>query len=607
VLGRVRAKQDRMGDKKREHVLPILIHGDAAFIGEGVTQETLNLSGLVGYRVGGALHIIVNNQVGFTTGPRQGRSTTYASDVAKMLQVPIFHVNGEDPEAVAQVIELAMDFRLEFKRDVVVDMYCYRRHGHNEGDEPSFTQPVMYDKIKQRSTVREGYLERLLALNEVTREEADQIGEARREHLEQELSVARSEGFKPHYSAFEGVWKDFAAEADAEVPEAETGITPERAGRLLRALTEVPEDFHLNSKIGRALKARIAIADGEQPLDWSAGEVLAFASLAEDGVKVRLTGQDSERGTFSHRHSVFHDTEDGHEVVPLQAVAEAPHLFEVHNSPLSESGVLGFEYGYSLDTPDGLVLWEAQFGDFVNAAQVIIDQFIASAEDKWKRLSGLVMLLPHGMEGAGPEHSSARLERFLQLCADDNLQVAYPTTPAQIFHLLRRQVVRPYRKPLVVMTPKSLLRHPRAVSSLEDLAHGSFQRVIPDDAVEPGGVTRVLMTSGKLYYELLQAREERERDDVAIVRLEQLYPLAPGPLAGALEPFDPQAPVLWVQEEPENMGAWRYLRVQWGELLHGRRFSGVHRPASASPATGSGAAHKLEQAELVRTAFDLDV
>ncbi len=607
VLGRVRAKQDRMGDKKREHVLPILIHGDAAFIGEGVTQETLNLSGLVGYRVGGALHIIVNNQVGFTTGPRQGRSTTYASDVAKMLQVPIFHVNGEDPEAVAQVIELAMDFRLEFKRDVVVDMYCYRRHGHNEGDEPSFTQPVMYAKIKQRSTVREGYLERLLALNEVTREEADQIGEARREHLEQELSVARSEGFKPHYSAFEGVWKDFAVEADAEVPEAETGITPERAGRLLRALTEVPEDFHLNSKIGRALKARIAIADGEQPLDWSAGEVLAFASLAEDGVKVRLTGQDSERGTFSHRHSVFHDMEDGHEVVPLQVVAEAPHLFEVHNSPLSESGVLGFEYGYSLDTPDGLVLWEAQFGDFVNAAQVIIDQFIASAEDKWKRLSGLVMLLPHGMEGAGPEHSSARLERFLQLCADDNLQVAYPTTPAQIFHLLRRQVVRPYRKPLVVMTPKSLLRHPRAVSSLDDLAHGSFQRVIRDDAVEPGGVTRVLLTSGKLYYELLQAREERERDDVAIVRLEQLYPLAPGPLAGALEPFDPQAPVLWVQEEPENMGAWRYLRVQWGELLHGRRFSGVHRPASASPATGSGAAHKLEQAELVRTAFELDV
>ncbi len=607
VLGRVRAKQDRIGDRKREKVLPIVVHGDAAFIGEGVVQESLNLSGLSGYRVGGALHIIVNNQVGFTTGPRQGRTSTYASDVAKMLQSPIFHVNGEDPEAVAQVIELAMDFRREFKRDVVVDMYCYRRQGHNESDEPSFTQPVMYGKIKRRHSVRDGYLERLLALDEVSREEADQIAEARREHLEHELSVARSDDFKPHYSAFEGVWRPYSGGVDADVAEPDTAVEGERLAGLLRALTEVPDDFRLNSKIRRALQTRVAMAEGEQPLDWAAGEALAYATLVADGVKVRLTGQDSERGTFSQRHAVFHDTEDGHEYCPLQQVGASPELFEVHNSPLSEAGVLGFEYGYSLDTPEALVLWEAQFGDFANAAQVIVDQFMASAEDKWKRLSGLVMLLPHGMEGQGPEHSSARLERYLQLCAEDNLQVAYPTTPAQIFHLLRRQVVRPLRKPLIVMTPKSLLRHPRAVSSLDDLAHGRFQRVLADDAVEPARVGRVLLTSGKMAYDLLAAREERGRDDVAIVRLEQLYPLADEAVAAALEGIDPSAPVLWVQEEPENMGAWRFLRVKWGEKLFGRPFVGVSRPASASPATGSGAAHRLEQAEVVRTAFEMDV
>ncbi len=607
VLGRVRAKQDRVVDKRRESVLPILVHGDAAFIGEGVVQESLNLSGLVGYRVGGTLHIIVNNQVGFTTGPRQGRTSTYASDIAKMLQSPIFHVNGEDPEAVTQVIELAMDFRREFKRDVVVDMYCYRRQGHNESDEPSFTQPVMYGKIKRRASVRDGYLDRLLTLDEVTREEADQIAEARREHLEHELSVARSEDFKPHYSAFEGVWAPYSDEVDAEVAEPDTGVDANELAALLRSLTEVPEDFKLNSKIRRALQTRVAMADGDQPLDWSAAEALAFATLISDGVKVRLTGQDSERGTFSQRHSVFHDADDGHEYAPLQHVGDTPALFEVHNSPLSEAGVLGFEYGYSLDTPEALVLWEAQFGDFANSAQVIVDQFMASAEDKWKRLSGLVMLLPHGMEGQGPEHSSARLERYLQLCAEDNLQVVYPTTPAQVFHLLRRQVVRPLRKPLIVMTPKSLLRHPRAVSPLADLATGRFRRILHDDVVEPDKVTRVLMASGKIGYELMAAREERARDDVAILRVEQLYPLADGTVAAALEGYAERAPVLWVQEEPENMGAWRFLRVKWGDRLLGRPFVGVTRPASASPATGSGAAHKLEQAEVIRAAFEMDV
>jgi len=607
VLGRVRAKQDRVGDRRRETVLPILVHGDAAFIGEGVVQESLNLSGLVGYRVGGALHIIVNNQVGFTTGPRQGRTSTYASDIAKMLQSPIFHVNGEDPEAVAQVIELAMDFRREFKRDVVVDMYCYRRQGHNESDEPSFTQPVMYGKIKRRASVRDGYLDRLLTLDEVSREEADQIADARREHLEHELSVARSEEFKPHYSAFEGVWTPYSGEIDAEVAEPDTGVDEGELSALLRSLTEVPEGFKLNSKIRRALQTRVAMADGEQPLDWSAAEALAFGTLVREGVKVRLTGQDSERGTFSQRHSVFHDADDGHEYAPLQHVGDAPELFEVHNSPLSEAGVLGFEYGYSLDTPEALVLWEAQFGDFANSAQVIVDQFMASAEDKWKRLSGLVMLLPHGMEGQGPEHSSARLERYLQLCAEDNLQVAYPTTPAQLFHLLRRQVVRPLRKPLIVMTPKSLLRHPRAVSPLADLASGRFRRILRDDVVAPGKVSRVLMASGKIAYELMAAREERERDDVAILRVEQLYPLADDTVAAALEGYPANAPVLWVQEEPENMGAWRFVRVKWGDRLLGRPFVGVTRPASASPATGSGAAHKLEQAEVIRAAFEIDV
>ncbi|MEJ2288551.1 MAG: 2-oxoglutarate dehydrogenase E1 component, partial [Deinococcales bacterium] len=389
--------------------------------------------------------------------------------------------------------------------------------------------------------------------------------------------------------------------------EPDTGVDAAELASILRSLTEVPDGFKLNSKIRRALQTRVAMADGEHSLDWSAAEALAFGTLAKQGVKVRLTGQDSERGTFSQRHAVFHDADDGHEYVPLQHVGEHPELFEVHNSPLSESGVLGFEYGYSLDTPEALVLWEAQFGDFTNAAQVIVDQFIASAEDKWRRLSGLVMLLPHGMEGQGPEHSSARLERYLQLCAEDNLQVAYPTTPAQIFHLLRRQVVRPLRKPLIVMTPKSLLRHPRAVSPLSELASGRFRRILGDGDVDPAKVSRVLMASGKIAYDLMAAREERERDDVAILRVEQLYPLAADTVAAALEGFPERAPVLWVQEEPENMGAWRFMRVQWGDRLLGRRFVGVSRPASASPATGSGAAHKLEQAEVIRTAFEMDV
>ncbi len=602
ALGRVRAKQDRFGDVERRRGLCILIHGDAAFIGEGIVQETLNMSGLAGYTVGGALHVIVNNQLGFTTGPEQGRSTTYASDVAKMLQSPIFHVNGEDPEAVAQVIEVAMDFRATFQRDVVIDMYAYRRLGHNEGDEPAFTQPLMYQQIRSRPNVREGYLQRLLTLGGVTRQEADAIAEARREHLETELSVSRAGDFKPEYSAFAGIWQPYRGGHDDQAPDVDTGIEREEAERLLRGLAWLPEGFEPNPKLQRMLQGRQEMADGTRALDWVAGEALAIASLVSKGVRVRMTGQDSERGTFSQRHSVLHDVKTGQRHLSMSRVAEGGGGFDVHNSPLSENGVLGFEYGYSLDWPEGLVIWEAQFGDFVNTAQVVIDQFIASGEEKWRRLSGLVLMLPHGFEGAGPEHSSARLERFLQLCAEDNMQVVNLTTPAQIFHLLRRQVLRPWRKPLVIMTPKSLLRLPQAVSSLEDLA-GRFQAAIPDDGVDPKHVTKVLMCSGKVYYDLLDARTQEGRDDVAIVRLEQLYPLRMAEVDAALAPYGREVPVIWVQEEPENMGAWRHLRVRWGDKLLGRPFIGLARPAAASPATGSGASHRLEQSELLRAAI----
>ena len=603
VMGRVRAKQDRFGDREREKGLGILIHGDAAFIGEGVVQETLNLSELDGYEIGGTLHVVLNNQLGFTTGPEQGRSSYYATDIAKMLQSPIFHVNGEDPEAVAQVVSLAMDFRAQFKRDVVVDLYAYRRFGHNESDEPAFTQPLMYEAIRKRASVREGYLERLLELRDISREEADAIEAARRENLEDELSAARADDYEVSYQAFQGLWNDFEGGPDEDVAEAETKVDAETLASLLEKLTQVPEDFTPNSKITRLLGQRAEMASGERLLDWAAGEALALASLAADGYHIRMSGQDVERGTFSHRHAVLHDAETGETYTPLEHLSDVQAGVDIINSPLSETGVLGFEYGYSLDWPDGLVVWEAQYGDFVNAGQVIIDQFISSSEDKWRRLSGLVMLLPHGFEGSGPEHSSARLERFLQLCAEDNLQIMNLTTPAQIFHALRRQVLRKLRKPMIVMSPKSLLRHPQAVSSLADLAEGSFQQTIPDNTVDPKKVTRVLLCSGKVYYDLAAKREEVGRDDVAIVRLEEIYPLPMTQLAAALQPYPADVPVVWVQEEPENMGAWRFLRVHWlGELL-GHAFSGVTREASASPATGSGNSHKLEQAKLLREAF----
>ena len=605
AMGRVRARQARRGDSECRQVLGIIIHGDASMAGEGVVQESLNLSGLAGYSIGGCLHVVINNQIGFTTLPTQTRSTIYATDVARMLQVPLFHVNGENPEAVAQVVRLAMEFRHEFQRDVFIDMYGYRRHGHNEIDEPSFTQPLLYRAIARRPDVRKSYLAQLLQLKglTITTDEASEIERSRRENLEQQLAAAQNESVAEP-ATMAGIWSHYIGGAEpAEEPE--TSIDESRIATLLDSLCRVPDDFELHPKLKRLIDSRREMAQGARPLDWSAAEALAFASLVTEGVHIRLTGQDTERGTFSQRHAVLHDFEDGSRYVPLQHVAAGQAPFEILNSPLSEAAALGFEYGYSLDSPDKLVIWEAQFGDFANAAQVIIDQFIASAEDKWRRLSGLVLLLPHGFEGMGPEHSSARIERFLQLAAEDNIQIAQPTTPAQYFHLLRRQALRTWRKPLIVFTPKSLLRHPNAVSTLQQFAQNHFQRVIPAQTAGEGGdrVSRVLLCSGRVFYDLKEYQEEHH-SPAAIVRFEQLYPPRTELLESSLDSFKDGTPVIWVQEEPENMGAWRFLRGRFGESLFGRfPLQLVSRPESASPASGSAGAHKLEQQRLMHRAF----
>jgi len=604
AMGRLRAKQDRIEDTMRERGLVILIHGDAAFAGEGVIQETLNLSQLPGYTVGGALHVIINNQIGFTTGPSEARSSHYCTDVAKMLQIPIFHVNGEDPEAVAATVKIAMDFRREFGRDAVIDMYGYRKLGHNEADEPAFTQPLIYAAIAKRMPVRQAYLDRLLKLGGVTSEEADAIAERRRQELEQELSDAQSD--KPSPAKVRQTHGGYVGGRDEDAPEVNTSVPKERLQEILEQLTKLPEDFHPHPKITRILKQRAQMAKGDLPLDWAAGEALAYATLSTEGIPVRLTGQDSERGTFSHRHAVLHDVENDSEYTPLMNLARNQAHLEIRNSPLSEIGVLGFEYGYSLDALGGLTAWEAQFGDFWNTAQVIVDQFIVSAEDKWQHLSGLVMLLPHGYEGAGPEHSSARMERFLMMGAEDNIQVVYPTTPAQCFHMMRRQVLRKLRKPLIVMSPKSLLRHLECVSSLEDFSEGRWQRIIPDTHLEKGReINKVLICTGKIYYELDKEREARGADDVAILRFEQLYPLRDAEILEALAPYKEGTKVVWVQEEPENMGAWRHIFYYHGKAIGSKYdFSFSSRPASASPATGSGSSHRKEQEILISKAFD---
>jgi len=603
AMGRLRAKQDRIQDTMRERGLVILIHGDAAFAGEGVIQETLNLSQLPGYTVGGALHVVINNQIGFTTGPSEARSSHYCTDVAKMLQIPIFHVNGEDPEAVAAVVKMAMDFRKTFGRDAVIDMYGYRKLGHNESDEPAFTQPLIYAAISKRKSSREAYLDRLLKLGGVTREEADAIADRRRLELEKELSEAHNEAPSP--GKVRQTHGGFVGGPDESTPEVQTSVSKEQISALLEEMSRVPSDFHPHPKIARILKGRAQMAQGELPLDWAAGEALAYATLSTEGVAVRLTGQDSERGTFSHRHAVLHDVENDSEYTPLLNLSPTQAPLEIRNSPLSEIGVLGFEYGYSLDALAGLTIWEAQFGDFWNTAQVIVDQFIVSAEDKWQHLSGLVMLLPHGYEGSGPEHSSARMERFLLMGADDNIQVVYPTTPAQCFHMMRRQVLRKWRKPLIVMSPKSLLRHLECVSKLEDFSEGQWQRIIPDSHQDEGRETKkVLLCTGKIYYELDKEREARGADDVAILRVEQLYPLRDEQIMEALASYAQGTKVVWVQEEPENMGAWRHINYNHGPAIRAKfDWSFVSRPASASPATGSSASHRKEQEMLIGEAF----
>ncbi len=613
ALGRLRAKQDRTGDVQRRRGMAVLIHGDAAFIGEGVVQETLNLSQLEGYKVGGTVHIIVNNQIGFTTSYDDSRSTRYCTDIARMLQIPIFHVNGDDHEAVADVVSMAMDFREKFQRDVIIDLVCYRRLGHNEADEPSFTQPMMYKAIDKQLPIRDSYLNRLVEQGRISTEEANAISDEYQEFLKKEYDIAQ-EMKERSLRQPEGVWEEFAGglEPTNEDPEhdpadecPETRIPVDRSGEILRMLATVPEDFHRNRKLTRIADQRREMADGHRSLDWAAAEALAFATLSMEGHRIRLSGQDSQRGTFNQRHSVLHDINDGHEHCIFTNLSQKQAPVEIVNSPLSEAGVLGFDYGYSLDYPNALVAWEAQFGDFSNAAQVIIDQFMASAEDKWRRLSGLVLMLPHGYEGQGPEHSSARLERFLWLAAEDNIQVAVPTTPAQYFHILRRQMKRTWKKPLILFTPKSLLRHPAAVSSLEELANNKFERIIRDARDNPEHTSRVIMCSGKVYYDLAHYREEHQRHDVAIIRVEQPYPLKNHTVQAVLDQYQDGVPLYWVQEEPDNMGVWPYWKLRYGHRMFERfPLSVIARETSSSPATGSKAAHEYEQQQLLERAFN---
>ncbi|MEW5853823.1 MAG: 2-oxoglutarate dehydrogenase E1 component [Myxococcota bacterium] len=606
VEGRTRAKQDRFSRGNPQQVLPLIVHGDAAFAGQGLVMETMQLAALPGYATGGTIHVVVNNQVGFTTPPESARSTPQATDIGRMFHIPIFHVNGEDPEAVAHVVKLAVDWRQTFGKDVIIDLFCYRKFGHNEGDEPSFTQPLMYQAISRKKTVREEYMTHLLKLGHVTEQQAEEIRENKRQSLEQALQNARNPGFHQRpISALAGLWSKYKGGKDAETPEVNTAIPEDLCRQLLTSISTPPPDFAVHPKLVKFLEARREMAQGVKPLDWGAAEALTFASLVHQGYPVRLSGQDSRRGTFAHRHAVLTSTVDGNSYTPLQHVRAGQAPFEVYDSPLSEAGVLGFDYGYSLDYPDALIIWEAQFGDFVNAAQVIIDQFLISAETKWNRLSGLTLMLPHGYEGQGPEHSSARVGRFLHLSAQDNIQVANVTTPAQLFHLLRRQVLRLFRKPLVLFTPKSLLRHKSVVSDLAEFSRGRFVRLIGDrEENDRAKIRRVLLCSGKVYFDLDQARVERGRDDVAIIRLEQLYPFPLTLLAEELQKYAAGTPLVWVQEEPLNQGAWAFIRGKLPKSITERHpLSHVARAESPSPATGSLAAHKLEQSMLVDEAL----
>jgi 2-oxoglutarate dehydrogenase E1 component len=602
VEGSVRARQERRGDGSGDRVLPVLVHGDSAFAGQGVVMETLQLSQARGYYTGGTFHLVINNQVGFTTSdPRDTRSTIYSSDVAKMLEAPIFHVNADDPEAVVFVSRLALKYRMKFHKDVVIDLVCYRRHGHNEADEPAATQPVMYRTIRQHPTARKLYGERLVAEGIVSEAEVAQMMEQYRNGLDEGRPQARA-SLGMIGNKYTVDWRPYSQIDWAE--RVQTGVELARLRSLGERLTAYPEGFALHPRVAHIMANRRKMLAGELPLDWGCAETLAYAALIEQGCSVRISGQDSGRGTFFHRHAVLHDQNSDRTYIPLQHLAEHQPLVQVIDSVLSEEAVLGFEYGYSTTEPNALVVWEAQYGDFANGAQVIIDQFISSGEAKWERFCGLVLFLPHGYEGAGPEHSSARLERFLQLCAESNMQVCVPSTPAQMFHMLRRQMLQPFRKPLIVMTPKSLLRHELSVSSLEDLTRGSFVRVIDEaDDLPPAQVRRVVFCSGKVYFDLLRARRKAGIRDVALVRVEQLYPFPSEEYEAILNRYATAREIVWCQEEPQNQGAWYQIRHRLQELLGGGQVLYAGRAPAAAPATGISKIHEAEQQALIHAAL----
>ncbi|MVW75764.1 2-oxoglutarate dehydrogenase E1 component [Pseudomonas xionganensis] len=606
VEGSVRARQDRRSDVSGDKVLPISIHGDAAFAGQGVVMETFQMSQTRGYKTGGTIHLVINNQVGFTiSNPQDSRSTEYCTDVAKMIQAPILHVNGDDPEAVLFVTQLAVDYRMQFKRDVVIDLVCYRRRGHNEADEPSGTQPLMYQQISKQRTTRELYAD---ALTSAVRHSVDDVQakiDDYRTALDNGQHVVKSLVKEPNKELFVD-WRPYLGHA--WTARHDTRFELKTLQELSAKLLEIPEGFVVQRQVAKILEDRQKMAAGALPINWGYAETMAYATLLFEGHPIRMTGQDIGRGTFSHRHAVLHNQKDANAYVPLKNLYEGQPKFELYDSFLSEEAVLAFEYGYATTTPNALVIWEAQFGDFANGAQVVFDQFISSGEHKWGRLCGLTMLLPHGYEGQGPEHSSARLERYLQLCAEHNMQVCVPTTPAQIYHLLRRQVIRPLRKPLVVLTPKSLLRHKLAISTLEDLAEGSFQTVIGEtDALDAKKVERVVLCSGKVYYDLLEKRRAEGREDIAIVRIEQLYPFPEEDLAEALAPYKSLKHIVWCQEEPMNQGAW------YCSQHHMRRVASAHkktlfleyagREGSAAPACGYASMHAEQQEKLLQDAF----
>ena len=606
VEGSVRARQDRRNDTVGDKVLPISIHGDAAFAGQGVVMETFQMSQTRGFKTGGTVHIVINNQVGFTiSNPLDARSTEYATDVAKMIQAPLLHVNGDDPEAVLFVTQLAIDYRMQFKRDVVIDLVCYRRRGHNEADEPNGTQPLMYQQISKQRTTRELYAEALIQAGRIDAERAQAKIDEYRNALDNGLHVVKSLVKEPNRELFVD-WRPYLGHA--WTARHDTRFDLKTLQELSAKLLEIPEGFVVQRQVAKIYEDRQKMQAGGLPINWGYAETMAYATLQFEGHPIRMTGQDIGRGTFSHRHAVLHNQKDASTYVPLKNLFPGQPQFELYDSFLSEEAVLAFEYGYSTTTPNALVIWEAQFGDFANGAQVVIDQFITSGEHKWGRLCGLTMLLPHGYEGQGPEHSSARLERYLQLCAEHNIQVCVPTTPAQIYHLLRRQVIRPLRKPLIVLTPKSLLRHKLAITTLEELAEGSFQTVIPEiDSLDPAKVERLVLCGGKVYYDLLEKRRAEGREDIAIVRIEQLYPFPEDDLVEILAPYTNLKHAVWCQEEPMNQGAW------YSSQHHMRRILGRHnkalvleyagRDASAAPACGYASKHAEQQEKLLQDAF----